>query len=157
MATNFENLVSDVMGMTNDVINVGVGAAAVAAERSREVLDGLNAKGAEVRDQAAQGDFMQSVADAFERAGGTVSDTVERLSRQGATLNEKILDELIIGHARRLTSPERVEFVAHVKDLVEAVETEATTVPVDAVETEPAEEPAVPEEPAAPANESAAE
>ena len=145
MATKFDDFVSGMASMTNGVINVGVGAAAVAAEKSKEVIDELNAKGAEVRTEAAQSDFSQSMADAFERAGGTISDTVERLSKQGATLNEKILDELIISHLRPLSEGERAEFLSHVKDLADAVAEEATSVPVDAVEDEPADETAADE------------
>ena len=155
MASKFENLVSGMADITNGMINVGVGAAAVAAEKSKEVIDELNAKGAEVRTEAAQADFATAVADAFQSAGGTVSDTVERLSKQGASLNDKILDELIAMHVRKLSEPERAEFVEHVKSIVDAVADEATTVPVDSVEDEPAAEADAPA--AAPADEAQAE
>lgn len=41
MATKFEELV-------NGMVNVGFGAAAVTAEKGKELLDGLNARGEEV-------------------------------------------------------------------------------------------------------------
>ena len=161
MASAFENLFNDVMDVTNDVINVGIGAAAVAAEKSKEVIDDLNAKGQEVRSDPSTSDFARSLVEAFERAGGTISETVERLSMKGASLSDKILDEFILNRARQLSVAERAEFVAHVKDLVDSIEDETVTVEAEAVEEEPAEDGAEPAEdgaaPTEPAEDGAAD
>ena len=44
MATTFEDLV-------NNMVNIGIGMAATAAEKGKEVLDDLNAKGEQVRSE----------------------------------------------------------------------------------------------------------
>ena len=75
MATKFEELV-------NGMVNVGFGAAAVTAEKSKELLDGLNARGEEVlrdlndrgeqaRHDSRSSDFTRSMSDIFMDAGGT--------------------------------------------------------------------------------------
>ncbi len=126
MATNFEKLV-------NDMVNVSLGAAAVVAERGKEVLSDLSAKGEEVRSDPTSPDFGRSMADIFSRAGGAVSDATERLSAAGATTAEKILDELIRARVRDMSATERTEFVGHVKDLVASVEDASQDVDVEVV------------------------
>ncbi len=66
--------------LVNGAINVGFGAAAVAVEGGKKVLDDLNAKGEQVRKDAGTPDIARSVSDMFEQAGGTISDLTERLS-----------------------------------------------------------------------------
>ena len=79
MATKFEELV-------NGMVNIGFGAAAITAERGKEVLENLNArgeevlsnlnaKGDEVRHDPATPDFARSMSDIFEQAGGMLSLT----------------------------------------------------------------------------------
>lgn len=145
MTTKFEELV-------NGMVNVSFGAAAMTAERGKEILDGLNARGEEVlRDLSARGeqvrhdrqtpDFARSMSDIFEQAGGTFSDVTERLSEQGATAAERVLDELILARVRLLTKTERVDFMAHVRDLVDSVDDDTVTVEVEdavVVDAEPA-------------------
>ena len=142
MATKFEELV-------NGMVNVGFGAAAVTAEKGKELLDGLNARGEEVlRDRGEQArhdsrssDFTRSMSDVFMDAGGTFSEVTERLSEHGATAAERILDELILARVRLLTKSERVAFMAHVRDLVDSVDDGTVTVEVEetvAVDAEPA-------------------
>ena len=76
MTTKFEELV-------NGMVNVSFGAAAMTAERGKEILDGLNARGEEVlRDLNARGeqvrhdrqtpDFARSMSDIFEQAGNVL-------------------------------------------------------------------------------------
>lgn len=127
MATTFEELV-------NGMINVGFGVAATAAEKSREVLEDLNAKGESVRSDPSTPDFARSMSDIFERAGGVFSDATERLNTKGETAAERVLDELIVARVRMLDAPARAAFVAHVQDLVKAVESETVTIPVESVE-----------------------
>lgn len=127
MATKFEELV-------NGMINVGFGMAATAAEKSREMLEDFNAKGAEVRTDATSGDFARSMSDVFERAGGVFTETTERLGAEGETVAERVLDELIVARLRMLDSPSRAAFLAHVGDLVTAVESETVNVPVESVD-----------------------
>ncbi len=74
MAKKFEDLV-------NDMVNVGFGVAATAAEKGKEVFDDLNAKGAEARADASGTDFARSMSDIFERAGGAFGDVTERPGR----------------------------------------------------------------------------
>lgn len=134
MASNnaFDDLVNGVIGLTEGAINVGFGAAAVAAEKSKEVLDDLNAKGEEVRNDAETPDIFRSISDAFKAAGGTISETVERLSTRGETATEKVLDELILMHARQLSLAERDEYLVHVQNLIRSIPEEpAVEVPVD--------------------------
>lgn len=145
MATKFEELV-------NGMVNVGFGAAAVTAEKGKELLDGLNARGEEVlRDLNDRGeqarhdsrsfDFTRSMSDIFMDAGGTFSEVTERLSEHGATAAERILDELILARVRLLTKSERVAFMAHVRDLVDSVDDGTVTVEVEetvVVDAEPA-------------------
>ena len=133
MATKLEDLV-------NGMVNVGFGAAAVTLDTGKKVLKDLNAKGEEVRSDAATPDIARSVSDMFEQAGGTISDLTERLGMQGETAAQRVLDELILARVRIMTAPERTAFLAHVRDLVDSVEDNVTSVPVEAVEPD-AEEP----------------
>lgn len=138
MATKFEELI-------NGMVNVGFGAAAVTAEKSKEIFDDLNARGEEVlRDLNSRGeqvrhdrqssDFTRSMSDIFEQAGGTFSEVTERLSDQGATAAERVLDELILARVRLLTKSERVAFMAHVRDLVDSIDDDTVTIEVEDVE-----------------------
>ena len=81
--------------LVNGAINVGFGAAAVAVEGGKKVLDDLNTKGEQVRKDTATPDIARSVSDMFEQAGGTISDLTERLGMQGETAVQRVLDELI--------------------------------------------------------------
>mgnify|MGYP000169713038 CR=1 FL=1 len=58
MATKFEELV-------NGMVNVGFGAAAVTAEKGKELLDGLNARGEEV---------LSREEHVYEREVGPITD-----------------------------------------------------------------------------------
>ena len=131
MAMSFDELV-------NNMVNVSLGAAAMAADKGKELIDDLSARGAQARSDASQGDFARSMADVFKQAGGAVSDVTDRLSEQGATVAERILDELIVARVRPLTTAERAAFVAHVTELVEAVPAAAVSVPVESVAAEEA-------------------
>ena len=91
----------------NGAINVGFGAAAVAVEGGKKVLDDLNTKGEQVRKDTATPDIARSVSDMFEQAGGTISDLTERLGMQGETAAQRVLDELILARVRVMTAPER--------------------------------------------------
>lgn len=127
MASTFESLI-------NNMLNVGIGAAATAAEKGKEVLDDLSAKGEQVRREQPAPDFARSMQDIFTQAGGAFSDVTERLGAKGSTVAERILDELILARARTLTMSERVEFMAHVRDLVDSVDDATVTVEVEAQE-----------------------
>lgn len=129
MATKFEDLV-------NNMVNIGFGAAALTAEKGKEVLDSLSAKGEEVRRDSETPDFARSMSDVFERAGGMFSDVTDRLSNQGESVAERILDELIIARVRSMTKAERVGFMAHVRDLVDSVDDATVSVKVESVEVE---------------------
>ena len=98
MVTKFEELV-------HGMVNIGFGAAALTAEKGKEVLDTLNAKGEQVRSDAAAPDFARSMSDIFEQAGGTFSDVTERLGAKGES--------------------------AHVRDLVDSVDDATVTVKVE--------------------------
>lgn len=127
MASTFESLI-------NNMLNVSIGAAATAAEKGKEVLDDLSAKGEQVRREQPAPDFARSMQDIFTQAGGAFSDVTERLGAKGSTVAERILDELILARARTLTMSERVEFMAHVRDLVDSVDDATVTVEVEAQE-----------------------
>ena len=75
--------------LVNGAINVGFGAAAVAVEGSKKVLDDLNTKGEQVRKDAGAPGIARSVSDMFEQAGGTISDLTERLGMQGETAAQR--------------------------------------------------------------------
>ena len=64
--------------LVNGAINVGFGAAAVAVEGGKKVLDDLNTKGEQVRKDAGAPDIARSVSDMFEQACGTISDLTEQ-------------------------------------------------------------------------------
>ena len=113
------------------MVNIGFGAAALTAEKGKEVLDTLNAKGEQVRSDATAPDFARSMSDIFEQAGGTFSDVTERLSAKGESTAERVLDELILARVRFLTKAERTEFLAHVRDLVDSVDDATVTVKVE--------------------------
>lgn len=130
MATTFEDLV-------NNMVNIGIGMAATAAEKGKEVLDDLNAKGEQVRSEKPSSDFARSMSDVFVQAGGAFSDVTDRLSSQGSSVAERVLDELILARVRMLTMSERTEFLAHVRDLVDSVDDATVTVEVESVEEEP--------------------
>lgn len=124
--------------LVNGAINVGFGAAAVAVEGGKKVLDDLNAKGEQVRKDAGAPDIARSVSDMFEQAGGTISDLTERLGMQGETAAQRVLDELILARVRDMTAPERTAFLVHVRDIVDSVEDNVTSVPVESVEPDDA-------------------
>lgn len=129
MATSFEKIV-------NNMVNIGFGAAALTAEKGKEVLDSLSAKGEEVRADAETPDFARSMSDVFERAGGMFSDVTDRLGNQGESVAERILDELILARVRPMSKAERAEFVNHVTELVDEVDDATVSVKVEAVEVE---------------------
>ena len=126
--------------LVNGAINVGFGAAVVAVEGSKKVLDDLSTKGEQVRKDAGTPDIARSVSDMFEQAGGTISDLSERLGMQGETAAQRVLDELILARVRVMTAPERTAFLAHVRDIVDSVEDNVTSVPVESVEPDDAED-----------------
>ena len=126
--------------LVNGAINVGFGAAAVAVEGSKKVLDDLNTKGEKVRHEAGTPDIARSVSDMFEQSGGTISDLTERLGMQGETAAQRVLDELILARVRVMSAPERTAFLAHVRDIVDSVEDNVTSVPVESVEADEAED-----------------
>ncbi len=138
MPTKFEELI-------HGMVNIGFGAAALTAEKSKEVLDTLNAKGEQVRSDATAPDFARSMSDIFEQAGGAFSDVTERLNEKGESTAERVLDELILARVRFLTKAERTEFLAHVRDLVDSVDDATVTVKI---EVEPADEKASEADPA---------
>lgn len=138
MPTKFEELI-------HGMVNIGFGAAALTAEKSKEVLDTLNAKGEQVRSDATAPDFARSMSDIFEQAGGAFSDVTERLGEKGESTAERVLDELILARVRFLTKAERTEFLAHVRDLVDSVDDATVTVKI---EVEPADEKASEADPA---------
>lgn len=127
MATKFEDLL-------NGMINVSFGAAAVAAEKGKGFLDDLNAKGAEVRKDSSTPDFARSLSDAFEQAGGTFTEVTERLSQQGETAADRVLDELIALRASQLDAAGRAEFTDHVAELVKHADDGAVKVAVESEE-----------------------
>ena len=125
MAIKFEELI-------NGMVNVGFGAAAVTAEKGKEIFEDLNARGEEVlRDLNSRGEHVRmierlpisprSMSDIFEQAGGTFSDVTERLSERGATAAERVLDELILARVRLLTKIRARRVMAHVRDLIDSV------------------------------------
>lgn len=124
--------------LVNGAINVGFGAAAVAVEGGKKALNDLNAKGEQVRKDAGAPDIARSVSDMFEQAGGTISDLTERLGMRGETAAQRVLDELILARVRVMTAPERTAFLAHVRDIVDSVEDNVTSVPVESVEPDDA-------------------
>lgn len=126
--------------LVNGAINVGFGAAAVAVEGGKKVLDDLGTKGEQVRKDAGTPDIARSVSDMFEQAGGTISDLSDRLGMQGETAAQRVLDELILARVRVMTAPERTAFLAHVRDIVDSVEDNVTSVPVESVEPDDAED-----------------
>lgn len=132
MAQSFEDLI-------NNMVNVGIGVAATAAEKGKEVIDGFAAKGSEVRGDAAQSDFARSMADIFAQAGGAFTDATERLGAQGSSVAERILDELILARVRPMTKTERIAFLAHVRDLVDSADATTVTVEVEVEVEEPAD------------------
>lgn len=136
MATNLEKLV-------NGMVNVGFGAAAITVEKGKEVLDALNAKGEEVRKDAAAPDFARSMFDILDDAGYAVSDMTARVGERGEAAAERVLDELILARVRLLNKTERTEFMAHVRDLVDSVDdsTVSVEVEVECDDAEPADEP----------------
>lgn len=129
MVTKFEELV-------HGMVNIGFGAAALTAEKGKEVLDTLNTKGEQVRSDATAPDFARSMSDIFEQAGGTFSDVTERLGAKGESAAERVLDELILARVRFLTKAERTEFLAHVRDLVDSVDDATVTVKVESADAE---------------------
>lgn len=126
--------------LVNGAINVGFGAAAVAVEGGKKVLDDLGTKGEQVRKDAGAPDIARSVSDMFEQAGGTISDLTDRLGMQGETAAQRVLDELILARVRVMTTHERTAFLAHVRDIVDSVEDNVTSVPVESVEPDDAED-----------------
>ena len=63
---------------------------------------------------------------------------VRQIHRQTAA--QRVLDELILARVRVMTAPERTAFLAHVRDIVDSVEDNVTSVPVESVEPDDAED-----------------
>lgn len=126
--------------LVNGAINVGFGAAAVAVEGGKKVLDDLNTKGEQVRKDTATPDIARSVSDMFEQAGGTISDLTERLGMQGETAAQRVLDELILALRPRYDRPRAHGLPGHVRDIVDSVEDNVTSVPVESVEPDDAKD-----------------
>ena len=129
-------MVTKLEELAHGMVNVGFGAAALTAEKGREVLDTLNAKGEEVRGDSTTPDFARSMSDALEQAGDTFNDITERLANSGEGVAERVLDEIILARVRLLSKSERTEFLAHVRDLVDSVDDATVTVKVETVEVE---------------------
>ena len=55
-------------------------------------------------------------------------------------LGMRVLDELILARVRVMTAPERTAFLAHVRDIVDSVEDNVTSVPVESVEPDDAKD-----------------
>ena len=157
MANNFEDLVNNMVNIGFGAVSTAAGAAATAAEKGKEVLGDLAAKGQEARHDSSAPDFARSMSDIFEKAGGVFTDVTARLSSQGETLAERVLDELILARARQLSAVERAAFVKHVGELVDNVEDAAVAVEVESVETETAEDDTSASEQAAAADGAAAD
>ena len=138
MANNFEDLVNNMVNIGFGAVSTAAGVAATAAEKGKEVLNDLASKGEEARRDPASPDFARSMSDIFEKAGGVFTDATARLSSQGESLAERVLDELILARVRQLSVAERAAFVKHVGDLVDSVEDAAVAVEVESVETEAA-------------------
>ena len=104
MATKFEDLV-------NNMVNIGFGAAALTAEKGKEVLDSLSAKGEEVRSRFPDTRFRAFHVRYLRACGRCVFRCHRPLSYQGESVAERILDELILARVRTMTKAERVEFM----------------------------------------------
>lgn len=128
-------MVTKLEELAHGMVNVGFGAAALTAEKGKEMLDTLNAKGEAVRSDSTTPDFARSMSDAFAQMGDTFNDVTERLSNSGEGVAERMLDELILARVRLLSKSERVDFLAHVRDLVDSVDDTAVSVKVETVET----------------------
>lgn len=128
-------MVTKLEELAHGMVNVGFGAAALTAEKGKEMLDTLNAKGEAVRSDSATSDFARSMSDAFAQMGDTFNDVTERLSNSGEGVAERMLDELILARVRLLSKSERVDFLAHVRDLVDSVDDTTVSVKVETVET----------------------
>lgn len=128
-------MVTKLEELAHGMVNVGFGAAALTAEKGKEMLDTLNAKGEAVRSDSATPDFARSMSDAFAQMGDTFNDVTERLSNSGEGVAERMLDELILARVRLLSKSERVDFLAHVRDLVDSVDDTTVSVKVETVET----------------------
>ena len=144
MATKFEDLVDNMVNIGFGAAATAAGVAATAAVKGKEVLDGLAAKGEEARRDPEAPDFARSMSDIFQKAGGAFSDVTERLSTQGETVAERVLDELILARVRQLSADERATFIKHVSDLVNSADDDAVAVKVESVETEAAPAPGNP-------------
>lgn len=136
MATSFEDLVNNMVNVGFGAVSTAAGVAATAAEKGKEVLDDLATKGEKARRDPSSPDFARSMSDIFEKAGGMFSDATARLSSQGESVAERVLDELILARARQLSTAERAAFVNHVSDLVNSIEDVTVTVEVESVETQ---------------------
>ena len=131
MASKFEQLV-------NGMINVSFGAAAVAAEKGKDFLSDLNERGEKARREASS-DFARSLSDAFDQASGAIDDTMDRISSQGESAAEKVLDDLILLRARGMEPDARAAYLRHVTEIVQNAESEPVKVEVESVETEGAD------------------
>lgn len=132
MAATFDEIV-------NNMVNVSLGAAAMAADKGKELLDDLSARGAQARSDASASDFSRSMADIFKQAGGAFSEATERLSAQGESVAERILDELIVARVRPMTPDERVVFIERMTKLVHEAPATTVKVPVEVSEDVAAE------------------
>ena len=81
--------------------------------------------------------FAQSAS-----ADGLKLGSIERWQRfcEAETAAQRVLDELILARVRVMTAPERTAFLAHVRDIVDSVEDNVTSVPVESVEPDDAED-----------------
>lgn len=146
MATKFEELV-------NGMVNVGFGAAAVTAEKGKELLDGLNARGEEVlrdlNDRGEPGTSRQPFV-RFHALHVRYLHGCRRHVLRGDRASERAWGHCRRAHPRRAHSRPcafadqvraRRDFMAHVRDLSNSVDDGTVTVEVEetvVVDAEPA-------------------
>ena len=126
--------------LVNGAINVASAPPPLPSRAARRFSTTLIPRASRVRKDAGAPDIARSVSDMFEQAGGTISDLTERLGMQGETAAQRVLDELILARVRVMTAPERTAFLAHVRDIVDSVEDNVTSVPVESVEPDDAKD-----------------
>ena len=97
MAVRFDELV-------NDMVNIGFGAAAMAADKSREVLEDLNARGEAARNDVEASDYFHLSTPDYSAAALAASDYIWDNVPSSYTSDEPLPADVAAGAAAAFTS-----------------------------------------------------
>lgn len=126
--------------LVNGAINVGFGAAAVAVEGSKKVLDDLNTKGEQVRKDAGSPRYRPQRVRHVRTGRWHHLRSDRALGHAGRDRGPARARRAHFGSRPRHDRPRAHGLPGHVRDIVDSVEDNVTSVPVESVEPDDAKD-----------------